>query len=601
MNPKPDGGAIDLERRCAEIAGDRAATAGKRLHALFAAAWEWEMVEFPERATWTGFPGQNHRWSDRSREAIERRRRELKAPIAAARALPRQELSSADQLNLDVFLRGLERWLEEARWPAECLAITQMDGIHQDPIQLLAVMPGESQKQLEDVVARLESLPRLIEQATLLLTEGLAKGVTPPHVCLRDVPKQVENLCVKEPAKSPLLAAFTKPTDATSSPAGAKLKRDAESIFTQKIAPALESLRTFLVESYLPGARESIACSALPDGEAWYAFQVREQTTTKLTPAEIHALGVEEVKRIRAQMDAIVKEAGFGADFTKYCDFLRSDRRFYFDTPQALLQAYRDLCKRIDPELVRLFGKLPRLPYGVVEVPAFSAESQTTAYYLPGSPQAARPGLYYANTSKLDSRPNWEMEALSLHEAVPGHHLQIALAQELDLPEFRRHASFTAYIEGWALYSESLGGELGLYTDLHSRFGRLSYEMWRAIRLVVDTGIHAFGWSREKAIDFFASNTGKPLHDITVEIDRYIVWPGQALAYKIGELEIRKLRREAEAALGGRFDVRAFHDEILSEGALPLDLLSSRMRDWIARRRVAPASDELATGKVIER
>lgn len=585
MNPNPDGIALDFERRCAEIAADRAAPAGRRLHALFAAAWKWEMVEFPERATWTGFPGQNHRWSDRSRAAIERRRRELRAPIAAARALPRNELTPADQLNLDVFLRGLERWLEEARWPAECLALTQMDGIHQDPPQLLAVMPGDSTKQLEDVVARLAALPRLLEQATLLLKEGLAKGVTPPRVCLRDVPKQVENLCVKEPAKSPLLAAFAKPTDATSSPAGAKLKRDAQALFTQEIAPALESLRRFLVESYLPGARESIAWSALPDGEAWYAFAVREQTTTKLTPAEIHAIGVEEVKRIRAEMDAIVKEAGFGADFAKYCDFLRSDRRFFFDTPQALLQAYRDLCKRIDPELVRLFGKLPRLPYGVVEVPAFAAESQTTAYYLPGSPQAGRPGLYYANTSKLDARPRWEMEALSLHEAVPGHHLQIALAQELDLPDFRRHASFTAYIEGWALYAESLGAELGLYQDLHCRFGRLSYEMWRAIRLVVDTGIHAFNWSRERAIDFFARNTGKPLHDITVEVDRYIVWPAQALAYKIGELEIRRLRREAEAALGDRFDLRAFHDELLCEGALPLDLLAPRMSAWIAKHR----------------
>jgi uncharacterized protein (DUF885 family) len=575
---------MDLERRCAELTGDRAKSAAQRLHTLFAAAWEWEMVEYPERATWTGFPGQNHRWSDRSRAAIERRRREIRAPLAAARALPRQELSPADQLNLDVFARGLERTIEEARWPAEWLALTQMDGIHQDPAQLLALMPGDSQKQLEELVARLEGLPALVEQATLLLREGLAKGVTPPRICLRDVPKQVENLCVKEAAKSPMLAAFAKATDATSSSGGVKLKRDAEAIFTKRIVPSLEKLRAFLAESYLPGARESVAWSALPDGEAWYAFQVREQTTTKLTAAEIHAIGVAEVKRIRAEMDAIVKEAGFGADFRRYCEFLRSDRRFYFESPQELLTAYRDLCKRIDPELVRLFGKLPRLPYGVVEVPAFAAESQTTAYYLPGSPQAGRPGYYYANTSKLDSRPKWEMEALSLHEAVPGHHLQIALAQELDLPEFRRHANYNAYVEGWALYSESLGGEVGLYTDLHSRFGRCSYEMWRAIRLVVDTGIHAFGWSRERAIEFFAGNTSKPLHDVTVEVDRYIVWPAQALSYKIGELEIRKLRREAEAALGKRFDLRAFHDELLCEGALPLDLLAPRIRGWIAAR-----------------
>jgi uncharacterized protein (DUF885 family) len=569
---------MDLERRCAELVGDRTLNPTQHLHALFGAAWQWEMTEFPERATWTGFPGQNHRWSDRSRAAIDRRRREMRAPLAAARAVPRSELSLKEQLNLDVFTHGFERSLEEARWPIECLAVTQLDGIHQDPPQLLALMPGESEKQQEDVLARLEGIPLLFEQATLLLREGLAKRVTPPRICLRDVPRQVENLCVKEAAKSPLLTAFAKR-------GSARLKRSAEAIFTQKVVPALQAFQRFLVDTYLPGAREEIAWRALPDGEAWYAFQVREQTTTKLTPAEIHAIGIEEVQRIRAKMDAIVKEAGFGGDFAKYCDFLRSDRRFYFDSAPALLQAYRDLCKRIDPELVRLFGRLPRLPYGVVEVPSFAAESQTTAYYLPGSPDAARPGYFYANTSKLDSRPSWEMEALSLHEAVPGHHLQIALAQELDLPEFRRHANFNAYVEGWALYSEALGGELGLYHDLHSRFGQLSYEMWRAIRLVVDTGIHALGWSRDQAIAFFASNTGKPLHDITVEVDRYIVWPAQALSYKIGELEIWKLRREAEAALGARFDLRAFHDELLGEGALPLDLLATRMRAWTAKHR----------------
>jgi len=576
---------MDLEHRCAEIVGDRRLDATARLHALFKAAWEWEMTEFPERATWTGFPGQNHRWSDRSRAAIDRRRRELKAPLAAARGLPRAELSSADRLNFDVFAHGFERSLEEARWPIECLAVTQMDGIHQDPPQLLALMPGESEQQLEEVVARLEGIPALFEQTTQLLREGLAKRVTPPRICLRDVPQQVENLCVKEAVKSPMLAPFAKMKEAVARASGARLKQSAAAIFTQEVVPALQAFKRFLVDNYLPGAREEIAWQALPDGEAWYAFQVREQTTTKLTPAEIHQIGNDEVQRIRAKMDAIVKEAGFGGDFAKYCEFLRTDPRFYFDSADALLRAYRDLCKRIDPGLVRLFKKLPRLPYGVIEVPAFSAESQTTAYYLPGSPEAARPGYFHANTSKLDSRPSWEMEALSLHEAVPGHHLQIALAQELDLPDFRRHANYNAYVEGWALYSEALGGELGLYTDLHSRFGQLSYEMWRAIRLVVDTGMHALGWSRQRVIDYFASNTGKPLHDITVEVDRYIVWPAQALSYKIGELELWKLRREAEAALGARFDLRAFHDELLGEGALPLDLLATRMRGWIATCR----------------
>lgn len=560
----------------------------KRLHALLSSAWAWEMREFPERATWAGVPGHDHRWSDRSRAAIEKRRGDLQGQLTQARALPREALSPADGLNLDLFVRETATSLEEMNWPGECLGLTQMDGVHQDPTQVLSLMGGASARGLEDVVARLAALPLLFEQSTALLREGLAKGVTPPRICLRDVQKQIENLCISDAAKSPLLAAFAK------APARFEtLKKDAVALFAQKIVPAMRALAEFVEKTYLPGARDETAWSALPDGEAWYAFKVREQTTTNLTPKEIHAIGLEEVRRIRSRMDAIVREAGFGGDFAKYCDHLRTEKSFYFETPAALLAAYRELCKRIDPELVKLFGKLPRLPYGIAEVPAFSAESQTTAYYLPGSPEAARPGLFYANTSKLDSRPRWEMEALSLHEAVPGHHLQIALAQEMTLPDFRRHAGYNAYIEGWALYSEALGYDLGLYRDLHGQFGQLSYEMWRAIRLVVDTGMHALGWSREKAIEFFASNTGKPLHDITVEVDRYLVWPAQALSYKLGELEIRKLRREAEAALAGRFDLRAFHDELLGEGALPLDVLAERMRAWVAEvksRAVSPAT-----------
>ena len=580
---------MDLERRCAGIAGDRAKGTAARLDELLRAAWEWEMTEFPERATWSGFPGQNHRWSDRSRAAIDRRRREISAPLAAAKQIARAELPPRRELDLDLFVKEYERALEETRWPVELLAISQMDGIHQDPAQLLSLMPAGCAKELDDVVARLEGLPALVEQAIALLSEGLARGVTPPRVTLRDVPRQVENLCVADPSSSPMLAAFARRPDGLAPEEHARRKRAADDTFTRRIVPALRRLRGFLVDRYVPGARETIACRDLPDGEAWYAFKVREQTTTSLSPQEIHAIGLEEVKRIRAALAAVTQEAsrasGVPDDFAAFCEFLRTDRRFYFESADALLTAYRDLCKRIDPQLVKLFGRLPRLPYGVAEVPAFSAESQTTAYYLPGSPEAARPGWFYANTSKLDSRPRWEMEALTLHEAVPGHHLQIALAQELELPDFRRHGpGCNAFVEGWALYAESLGGELDCYRDPFSRFGQLSYEMWRAIRLVVDTGMHALGWPRERAIDYFRSNSGKPLHDITVEIDRYLVWPAQALSYKIGELEIRRLRREAEAVLGARFDLRAFHDELLSEGALPLDLLAERAQAWTRAR-----------------
>jgi uncharacterized protein (DUF885 family) len=337
----------------------------------------------------------------------------------------------------------------------------------------------------------------------------------------------------------------------------------------------------------VPACRESISAAALPDGEAWYAHEVRRHTTTGLPPVEIHEIGQAEVARLRGAMEEVIRTTRFSGGFGAFNEFLRTDPRFFFTTAEELLVAYRDIAKRADPELVRLFGTLPRLPYGVVAVPDHEAPSTTTAYYLRGSLEAGRPGLFYANTYDLAARPRWEMEALTLHEAVPGHHLQIALAAELEgLPEFRRMGeASTAYVEGWGLYAESLGEELGFYTDPFARFGQLTYEMWRAVRLVVDTGIHALGWTRDQALQVFRENTGKADHDISVEVDRYISWPGQALAYKIGELKLKELRAFAAAELGDRFDVRAFHDHVLGAGALPLDVLDARMRAWVAQRR----------------
>ena len=343
------------------------------------------------------------------------------------------------------------------------------------------------------------------------------------------------------------------------------------------------------MDDYLPRTRETVALRDVPDGAAWYAFLARQSTTTALTPEEIHHIGLGEVKRIRGLMDEVIAGSGFDGGFQAFVAFLRTDDRFFFTRAEDLLAAYRDITKRADPELVRLFGTLPRLPYGVKPVPAYAEKSQTTAYYEPGSPAAGRPGYFFANTYDLPSRPIWEMEALALHEAVPGHHLQIALAQEMeDVPEFRRHGRFTAFVEGWGLYAESLGGEMGFYADPYALFGRLSYEMWRAIRLVVDTGMHWLGWSRQQAIDYFKDNSGKAEHDIIVEVDRYIVWPGQALAYKIGEMKIKELRARAARAQGPGFDLRAFHDVVLGAGALPLDVLEERVAAWTAARPQRP-------------
>ncbi len=335
--------------------------------------------------------------------------------------------------------------------------------------------------------------------------------------------------------------------------------------------------------------------SDLPDGKAWYAYNVRSQTTTSLTPEQIHQIGLAEVARIRKQMDELIASTGFKGSFEEFLTFLRTDPRFFYDKPEGLLAGYRDIAKRIDPELVKLFGRLPRLPYGVIPIPSYSEKTQTTAYYDGGSLAAGRPGYFYANTYDLKSRPKWEMEALTAHEAVPGHHLQVALAQELEgVPEWRKHDGYTAFAEGWGLYAESLGPEMGLYKDPYSKFGQLTYEMWRAIRLVVDTGMHAKGWTRQQAIDYFKANAGKAEHDIVVEVDRYIVWPGQALAYKIGELKIKELRAHATRELGPRFDVRAFHDQVLGNGALPLDVLEANIKAWVGERKAAFAKEQSA-------
>lgn len=318
-----------------------------------------------------------------------------------------------------------------------------------------------------------------------------------------------------------------------------------------------------------------------------------------MTPKEIHELGLREVTRIRGEMDKVIAEAKFKGGFEDFIKFLRTDPQFFYTTSEALLAGYRDIAKRIDPELLRLFGKLPRLPYGVKAVPAYAEKSQPAAYYEEGSEKARRPGWFFANAYNVASRPKWQMECLTLHEAVPGHHLQISLAQEMqDVPAFRKYRGYTAFGEGWGLYAESLGGDLGLYRDPYSKFGALTFDMWRAVRLVVDTGLHAFGWSREQALDFMRTNTGKDEHDAAVEIDRYIVWPGQALAYKIGQLKLRALRKMAAGELGDAFDIRALHDALLANGALPLDVLELTMRDWLSAQKARvkePLSKEPTT------
>ncbi|MBX3733373.1 MAG: DUF885 domain-containing protein [Verrucomicrobiae bacterium] len=555
----------------------------ERLRALYDLSWRHRLFENPEMATAVGHPGLNHRWSDLSEEAFARRRREASRPLRILATVDPATLSPDEHLYRDLFERQVREQMEGDRFPEELLAINQMWGPQQEIAQIFSVMPLRTRRDADDYLARLHGIaPRLVATEALL-RRGLERGITPPRITLRDVPQQVLNNVPEDPDRSPLLRPLLAGAGAIPGLEAESLLAAARSVFTNAVDPGFRALHRFLVEDYLPRARETTAATLLPDGVDWYGFRVRQYTTTRMTPAEIHELGVSEVRRIRAEMDRIIEQSGFRGSYAEFLEFLRTDPQFYFERGSELLAGYRDIAKRVDLALPGLFGRLPRLPYGVLPIPSHAEQSQTTAYYQPGAAGFGRPGVFYANTYALNMRPKWEMEALTIHEAVPGHHLQIALAQELeDVPEFQKHAGVTAFVEGWALYSERLGPALGMYTDPYSRFGQLTYEMWRAIRLVVDTGMHALGWTREEAIEFFRSHSGKTGHDIVVEVDRYLVWPGQALAYKIGELKIRELRDHAERALGDRFDVRAFHDALLGRGALPLEILEPRMRAWVA-------------------
>ncbi len=577
----------DYQAKYEALAADKSLDDTARLHKLFDLDWDRGLHESPETATSVGYPGLDGLWTDMSQEAIDRRKAEVQWPLSVIKVIDRSKLSTADQLNYDLFRRDTELSMEGVKFPGELMAISQLGGVQQSVAQMLDQMKKDSVQGYENMLSRLRGAPQLVDQNIALLKRGLAQGITTPKITLRAVPTQIMDAIPEDPMQSAMLKPFTDFPESIPAADQERLRAEAVKIYKEQLVPAYNKLYDFVTKEYLPGARtKTVGIDALPNGKAWYAYNVRTSTTTNMTPAEIHELGLSEVKRIHGEMDKVIAEVKFKGSFDDFTKFLRTDPQFFYTKPEDLLAGSRDIAKRIDPELPRFFGKLPRLTYGVRAVPAYSEKSAPAAYYQGGSTKAGRPGWYFANTFNLPSRPKWQMECLTLHEAVPGHHLQISLAEESgEMPEFRKNEGYTAYVEGWGLYSESLGSELGFYKDPYSKFGQLTFEMWRAVRLVVDTGMHSLGWSRKQAIDYMKENTGQDEFSATVEVDRYIVWPGQALAYKIGQLKIRELRASAEHELGDHFDVRAFHDELLRNGALPLNVLESIMKEWVATQK----------------
>jgi uncharacterized protein (DUF885 family) len=563
-------------------------SADQQFKKLLDRIWAWSMEQYPEWATSQGKREGLDRWTDNSEAAIKAREAQSAKFLEELKAIDTASMSPTTRLDHRLLVGDYERDIEGQRFPGEYLVLSQLGGAHEGITGLMEVVPAERSEDFEAILKRLNTVPVVIDQNIALLQKGLEKGVTPPQATLGKVADQIKALTVDDSLNNPILLPFTKEAPLLSAEEKKSFQERGLEALRESVLPSLKKFHAFVKDTYVPGARKSIGMSALPDGEAWYAYSAANSTTTKLTPQEIHEIGLREVARIEEEMKIVMAQTGFKGSLEEFGKFLRTDPKFFYTKPEDLLAGYRDICKRADAELPKLFGKLPRMTYGVKPVPEYAALSKPTAYYEGGSFEAGRPGYFVANTSKLDSRPKWEMEALALHEAVPGHHLQIALAQEMgEKHELLRERFYTAYVEGWGLYAESLGTEMGLYKDPYADFGRLTYEAWRAVRLVVDTGLHSMGWTREQAIDYFRKHTAKSDHDIAVEVDRYMVWPAQALAYKIGQLRILELRHRAEKELGKKFDIRKFHDTVLAEGAVPLDVLDERITAWIAEQKAS--------------
>lgn len=563
-----------------------AAADSERFREIYEAEWQFRLQEFPLFATWVGEHGFDDRMGRVSEADQARRHAYWQGVRTRLDSISCDRLEREDCINYRIFVQQMDNFIAAYETRAYLLTFNSDSGFYSDWLRLPEDTNFSSLEDYRNYLSRLRELPAVMDDYIALMRTGLETGMTQPRAILDGRSEPIRAQLVERPQDSPFFAPFADLPESLAGGERAQLQDAAARVVAEEVVPAYRRLYEFLEQEYLPSARQTLGASELPNGAAFYQAQIRQYATVTMTPREIHDLGLEQVARIRAEMQAIIDEVGFEGDFAAFLAFLRSDPQFYAKTPKELLAHASYYAKKIDGRLPMLFGHMPRQPYGVAPVPEEIAPYYTAGRYVPAPLDARRGGYYWVNTYALESRPLYAIPALTLHEGAPGHHTQGALAQEQSgQPPFRRFDYISAFGEGWGLYAEKLGLEMDIYETPYEHFGRLTYEMWRACRLVIDTGVHAFGWGRQQAIDYLAGNTALSLHEVTTEVDRYISWPAQALSYKLGEYTLLRLRSEAEEALGENFDVRAFHDFVLSLGSVPLDVLGEEVGRWIGRQR----------------
>ena len=556
------------------------------LYQIFSDSRDFMLNEDPVKATYSGFNSNNHKMPSMRMEDLNRRLQFWESIIDRIEKINFNSLSKEDQINYKLFQRVIQSRINSIKYKDFQMPLNADSGFHTGLSRLHKAMPFINEKDYQNYISRLSEFPRFFNEYILLMKEGIKEGRTLPQVVLNGYEVTISTHVVSKPEESVFFEPFKSIPSTLSKQKQEELRDKGRKVIMGSVIPSFQSFLSFFLDDYYPNARKTIGAYDLPNGKEFYQYKINHFTTLNLNPEQIHNIGLAEVKRIRVEMENVISEVGFKGSFLEFLDFLRTDPQFYADTPEELLKEASFIAKKMDAKLPLLFKTLPRLPYGVAPVPDDLAPKYTGGRYVGPGKGSNEPGYYWVNTYKLDVRPLYNLEALTLHEGVPGHHLQNSISAELEnVPEFRKELGLSVYGEGWGLYSEFLGLEAGFYKDPYSNFGRLTYEMWRACRLVVDTGIHAMGWSRKKVINYLSNNTALPIHECITETDRYIAWPGQALAYKIGELKIKELRNYATMNLGDKFDIREFHDAILWDGELPLDLLEENIKNWVSEKK----------------